>query len=201
MAITLDPKDTSNRIHELVWGGFHADEDIEWIITEEYLDPEELNLEDFAWVTAETARACAEKQAAEESWPEHTEFDRLEAVFTQLRADHIIALHKAGNTLSEGHEDVQEIWQEAGRFDSGIRGCCFYHSQDVEGAVHTGQLYLAFSGGMIREPEQREANTLAVGSRIAELLQAAGFDTEWDGSINDRIKVNLGQWRKRGFSV
>lgn len=198
MKITLNPNDTLNRINELVWGGFHADEDIEWIITEEYLNPDELNLADFVWVAEETTRSCREKRAAEEAWPVLTEFDRLEAVFAQLRNEKFIALHKTGNTLSEGHEDVQEIWENAGRFDSGIRGSCFYHSQDVDGAVHTGQLYIAFSGGMIPDSEQREANTLAVGQRIAELLQAAGFDTEWDGNINERIKVNLGQWRKRG---
>nr|WP_207953443.1 hypothetical protein [Paenibacillus agricola] len=92
---------------------------------------------------------------------------------------------------------MQELWREAGSFDSSIRGCCFYHSQDVDTVVHTGRLLLAFSGGMIPEAEQREANTRNVALRILELLRASGFVAEWDGDIHSRIEVELGQWRKR----
>lgn len=201
MALTLDPEDTRARIHDLVWCGFHPDADVAWMITDEYLDPDELTAEDRAWVKAEAARACAEKREAEAGWPERTEYDRLEAVFAQLRSEHIIALHRAGNTLADGHDDVREAWRAAGRAASGIRGCCFYHAQDLDNAVRSGRLYLAFSGGMIPEVERREANTVAVGQRIVELLQAAGFGANWSGNINERIEADLGQWRKRGPSV
>ena len=201
MALTLDPEDTRGRIHDLVWSGFHPDADVEWMITDEYLDPDELTYEDRAWVKAEAARACAAKRAAEAEWPEQTEYDRLEAVFAQLRSEKIIALHRAGNTLADGHDDVREQWRAAGRMESGIRGCCFYHAQDLERAVRTGRLHLAFSGGMIPEIEQREANTMAVGRRIVELLRAAGFGVLWSGSIEERIEADLGQWRKRGPSA
>lgn len=197
MALTLDPEDTRGRIHDLVWSGFHPDADVEWMITDEYLDPDELTVDDRAWIKAEAARACAEKRAAEAGWPAQTEYDRLEAVFAQLRAEKIIALHRAGNTLADGHDDVRERWRAAGRMASGIRGCCFYHAQDLDRAVRTGMLYLAFSGGMIPELEKREANTVAVGRRIVELLQSAGFEARWSGSISERIEAGLGQWRKR----
>ena len=198
MALTLDPEDTRGRIHDLVWSGFHADADIGWMITDEYLDPDELTPEDRAWIKAETTRACAAKRAAEAQWPAQTEYDRLEAVFAQLRSEKIIALHRAGNTLSDGHDDVREQWRAAGRLESGIRGCCFYHAQDLDGAVRSGRLYLAFSGGMIPEIAQREANTVVVGRRIVELLRDAGFGAQWSGNINERIEADLGQWRKRG---
>ncbi|BEP45271.1 hypothetical protein GmRootV15_58600 [Variovorax sp. V15] len=201
MALTLDPEDTRGRIHDLVWSGFHPDADVEWMITDEYLDPDEITYEDRAWVKAEAASACAAKRAAEAGWPEQTEYDRLEAVFEQLRSEKIIALHRAGNTLADGHDDVREQWRAAGRMESGIRGCCFYHAQDLERAVRTGRLHLAFSGGMIPEIEQREANTMAVGRRIVELLRAAGFGVQWSGSIEERIEADLGQWRKRGPSA
>jgi len=201
MALTLDPEDTRGRIHDLVWCGFYSDADVEWMITDEYLDPDELTSEDRAWVRAEAARICAAKRTAEAGWPAQTEYDRLEAVFARLRGEKIIALHHAGNTLSDGHDDVREQWRAAGRLASGIRGCCFYHSQDLDAAVRTGRLHLAFSGGMIPEIEQREANTVVVGHRIVELLRAAGFEARWSGNINERIEADLGQWRKRSPSV
>ncbi len=201
MALTLDPEDTRGRIHDLVWCGFYPDADVEWMITDEYLDPDELTSEDRAWVKAEAARACAAKHTAEAEWPAQTEYDRLDAVFVQLRSEKIIALHRAGNTLADGHDDVREQWRAAGRLASGIRGCCFYHSQNLDAAVRTGRLHLAFSGGMIPEIEQREANTVVVGNRIVELLRAAGFDAHWSGNINERIEADLGQWRKRGPSA
>jgi hypothetical protein len=197
MALTLDPEATRGRIHHLVWCGFHPDADVEWMITDEYLDPDALTAEDRAWVKAEAARACAAKRAAEAEWPAQTEYDRLEAVFVQLRSEKIIALHRAGNTLSDGHDDVRERWRAAGRLASGIRGCCFYHAQDLDTAVRTGRLHLAFSGGMIPEIAQREANTVVVGRRIVALLRAAGFGAQWSGDINERIDADLGQWRKR----
>lgn len=197
MALTLDPEDTRERILDLVGSGFHPDADIEWMITDEHLDPDELTAEDRAWVKAETARACAAKRAAEATWPAQTEYDRLEAVFAQLRGEKIIALHRAGNTLSDGHDDVREAWRAAGRATSGIHGCCFYHAQDLARAMHGGRLHLAFSGGMIPDVEQREANSQAVGHRIVALLLAAGFGAKWSGNINERIEVDIGQWRKR----
>ena len=201
MALTLDPEDTRGRIHDLVWCGFCPDADVEWMITDEYLDPDELTSEDRAWVKAEAARICTAKRTAEAGWPAQTEYDRLEAVFAQLRSEKIIALHRAGNTLSDGHDDVREQWRAAGRLASGIRGCCFYHSQDLDTAVRTGRLHLAFSGGMIPEIEQREANTAVVGHRIVELLRAAGFEARWSGNIDERIEADLGQWRKRSPSA
>lgn len=199
MALTLDPEDTRARIHDLVWCGFHPDADVEWMVTDEYLDPDELTAEDRAWVKAEVARACAEKCAAEAEWPAQTEHDRLEAVFAQLRSENIIALHCAGNTLADGHDDVREQWRAAGRAASGIRGCCFYHAQDLDMAVRTGRMFLAFSGGMIPEAGQREANTVAVAERIVALLREQGFKAHWSGNVNERIEADLGQWRKRGL--
>ena len=72
---------------------------------------------------------------------------------------------------------------------------CIRDSLDT--AVRTGRLRLAFSGGMIPEIEQREANTVVVGHRIVELLRAAGFGAHWSGNVDERIEADLGQWRKR----
>jgi hypothetical protein len=197
VALSIDTRDTHDRIHDLVWGGFHTKVQVEEVITEEYLDPDTLSDEDRAWISTEVPRQWAAKRDAEAGWPAQTEFDRLDAVFEKLRGEKYIALHNAGNTLSDGHDDVQEIWRAAGRFESGIRGCCFYHSQDLDRAVHSGKLNLAFSGGMIPEADQREENTRAVAHHVVGFLRAAGFTAEWNGDLHTRIEVDLGVWRKR----
>jgi hypothetical protein len=197
MALSIDTHDTHGRIHDLAWGGFHTYAEIEEIITDEYLDPDTLNDEDRAWISAEVARQRTTKREAEASWPALIEYDRIEAVFEKLRGEKYIALHNAGTTLSDGHDDVQEIWRAAGRFESGIRGCCFYHAQDVDRAVHSGKLNLAFSGAMIPEAEQRDENTRAVARHVMGLLRSAGFIAEWSGDTHTRIEVDVGMWRKR----
>lgn len=88
-------------------------------------------------------------------------------------------------------------WIAAGKFSSGIEGCCFYHAQDLEGAMQSGTLQLAFSGGMYPEQGDRKANTTRVGNRIVKLLRAQGLDAQWSGNHAHRITVKLGQWRKR----
>jgi hypothetical protein len=198
MALSIDTHDTHDRIHDLVWGGFHAAAEIEEVITDEYLDPDTLNDEDRDWINTEVLGQYRAKRDAEATWPAQTEYDRIDGVFEKLRSEKYIALHNAGNTLSDGHDDVQELWRAAGRFESGIRGCCFYHSQDLDRAVHSGKLNLAFSGAMIPETEQREDNSRAVARHIVGLLRAAGFTAEWNGDLHTRIEVDVGVWRKRG---
>ncbi|WP_373424827.1 DUF6891 domain-containing protein [Variovorax paradoxus] len=60
---------------------------------------------------------------------------------------------------------------------------------------------MAFSGGMIPEIEQREANTVLVGQRIVELMRAAGFGAQWSGNTDERIEAHLSRWRKRSPSA
>ncbi|MBN3801907.1 hypothetical protein GXB81_02380 [Paraburkholderia sp. Ac-20336] len=196
MPLSLNTQDTHWRIHELVWGGFHALDDIEAIITDEYLDPDDLNADDLVWVKSEVAQATAAKRAMEAEWSNPTEYDRLEKVFQALRVEHFIALHCAGNTNQEGKDDAREAWKAAGGPGSGLLGYCFYHSQDVDRVVDTGHLYLSFSG-VGPTPQARDEHTLLLSRRLIELLREAGFATHWSGSIEERIDIDLGQWRKR----
>lgn len=184
------------RIHRLVWNGFHPDASIAGLIADAS-SAEALTDSDRDWIQIEVATACADKRAAESCWPAQTEYDRIEAAFVQLRKDRFIALHPGVDASTTGQQNVQFAWRAAGSFNSGIRGCCFYHEEDVDQAVTTGQLTLAFSGGMIPESNKREANTRLVARRILEALRAVKFLPEWSGDLNARIELPLGQWRKR----
>ena len=194
MPLTLDIKETAWRIRELVWGGFHPFGDIGWRITDEYLG--NATDEDELWVADTVARECAEKQAAEDSWPPSTEYARLDHVFRQLNKERYITLHRAGNDQTEGKEEARTRWVESGGKDSGVLGYCFYHSQDVDRAVHTGNLFLSFSG-VGPTPEERDANTNKLAARLVSLLNEADFSVLWNGSLDERLQIQLGQWRKR----
>jgi hypothetical protein len=197
MALTLDPVDTRQRIHQLVWNGFHPDASVAGMITDSYLPTAELNDEDRSWVELETQSVCADKHAAEDGWPAQTEYDLLESAFVQLRKDKFIAVHNAGTSLGASQQDVQSLWRAAGGFNSGIRGCCFYLVEDVTQAIATGRLTIAFSGAMIPESNKREANSRLAARRVLEALRAVKLLPEWSGELSARIQLPLGQWRKR----
>lgn len=139
------------------------------------------------WIDAEMARNRAERQ----SWPEVTDCDRLDTVFDTLTNGGILALQNAGCTLSEGREDVAEAYREAGGKRSGITGFCFYHRQDLEEVLKSGELYLAF-GAMSGDADEG----VEVGRQVTATLQASGFAVEWRGTLAERITVRSIQWQR-----
>jgi hypothetical protein len=70
------------------------------------------------------------KRKEEATWPKITDFDRLDRAFTILEAQGLLALHRAGFTLSDGWEDVEDAYNEAGCKNSDYTGYCFYTEQD-----------------------------------------------------------------------
>ena len=197
MALTLDSIDLQRRIHHLVWTGFHPDARIVGVIIDKLADPASLNGEDRQWIETESARVCADKHAAERSWPAQTEYDQIDLAFVQLRKDKFIALHPDPDSHLSGQQHMQSVWRAAGGFDSGIRGACFYQIADVEQALDSRRLTLAFSGGMIPESNRREDNSRLAARRILEALRSAKLLPVWNGNLSARIELPMDQWRKR----
>jgi hypothetical protein len=112
-------------------------------------------------------------------------------VFDALTDSGILALQNAGYTLSEGLDDVAQAYHEAGGERSGITGFCFYHRQDLEGVLESGELCLAF-GAVSGEA----AEGIEVGRRVADALTAAGFAVEWGGTFEQRITVKGIRWQR-----
>ena len=82
--------------------------------------------------------------------------DHRQLARDQLEAAGIIALHNAGYTMSDGLDDVGEVYERRKAKGLASRGYCFYHGQDVERAIVGGGLFLAF-GDMRDEPEAAPA--------------------------------------------
>lgn len=201
MALTLDSRDLQQRIHHLVWAGFHPDARVAGVIIAKLDASASTTDEDRQWIETETARICADKHAAECGWPAQTEYDQIDQAFVQLRKDKFIALHPAPDNQLTGQQHMQAVWRTAGGFDSGIRGACFYQIADVEHALDSRRLTLAFSGGMIPESNKREANSRLAARRILEALRSVKLLPIWSGDLSARIELPVDQWRKRSPSV
>nr|WP_086939435.1 hypothetical protein [Thaumasiovibrio occultus] len=168
-----------------VWSGFYNPIEIREMLCD--VIEEECNE---AMLLASIQPEFDQKRLAEKTWPEVTDFDRLHAVFYKLHEDGICALHNAGYTLSDGFEDVTEVVHHApvGHYHS----FCFYHGQDVTGALDGRGLRIAF-GALKNDAEKSQQ----VGRYVCECLTQAGFKVDWDGSIDSRLYLPEMEWKKR----
>ena len=130
------------------------------------------------------------QDALEAAWPSETDCDRIDRAFAAISSERIVALQNAGYTMSDGHSDVGEVLapHPTGTF----RGYCFYHGQDLERAVHTGQLYLAYAD--LRDTPQGK---LAIGRVVVEAFRKQGFVCEWNEDVDKRILVTGIDWKRR----
>ncbi|MFG2056737.1 DUF6891 domain-containing protein [Micromonospora sp. NPDC048930] len=140
-------------------------------------------LAELAWpVVAEELTAHL---AAQESWPEVTDSDRLTAAFRALTAAGIVARENFTCCQNCG---LGEIGADVPR---GVepRGYAFYHQQDAEHGVEGAGVYVAY--GLFEQPPSAE-----VGEEVAAALRAQGLTVHWDGDVASRIHVPL-RWRRR----
>lgn len=119
--------------------------------------------------------------------------DGIDAAFDELNATGIVALQCAGYTMSDGWSDVNH---RASTRTPPPWGACFYHEQDLERAVAGRGLLLAF-GAYEDDDAKHEARSLEVAKRICEVLKKHGVATEWDGTVEQRIRIPPFQWSRR----
>lgn len=123
--------------------------------------------------------------------------DAIDAAFAELTAIGVIALQNAGFTQSDGWEELHEANADRVRRGGGkARGGCFYHFQDLERGVKGQGLLLGFAA-FGPKGAATDAETLAVGRTIVEVLQKHGIDVEWDGSAAKRIRILPFPWFRR----
>lgn len=189
---SVDRADTAARIEILAWGGFETPASTLEAILEEYLRPEAVGADDRRWIEAEVARAFAAKRDAEATWPAQTDVDRLAAAFAALEAAGIIALHRAGNTRSDGISDAAEVYHARRDQGGDARGFVFYHGQDVEAALAGYGLYLAFGSF-----DGRDETAAGIAAEIVAAVEAQGLRTDWDGDVDRRILVHPIRWLNR----
>jgi hypothetical protein len=128
---------------------------------------------------------------SQDAWPRETDCDRLDRAFAALDARGIVARQHFTCCGTCGAGEIFEIAEERKMSGEPIRGYTFYHWQDTEGAVESGDLYLSYGS-----VEDGEAAALAVGKEVAEELRRYGLATSWNGRWDKRIGLKL-DWKRR----
>ena len=175
-----------NCIGLMVWSGYYSADDIQSMIGD-ILDAHC----DEAVLRAAVEPELAKKRAAEATWPNTTDCDRLDAVFYALHEQGICALSNTGRERSDGYTAVAAALATAPK--GHYRGYCFYHGQDVDRAIEGHGVMIAFG-----DLDDKNESGLAIGSAVASALRAAGFAVEWNGSIETRINLPAFLWQRRG---
>lgn len=183
--MTDSEQHVADSIAQWVWSGFYTRDDIEHMMDD--IVDDDCDVDELRSLIGPKLR---EKQKAERSWPALTDCDRLDKVFYDLHEQGICALANAGYTKSDGYSDVAEAVADAP--DGHYTGYCFYHGQDVERAIEGYGVMLAFG-----DLGDDDARGLQVGLVIADALRQAGFQVDWDGTMQTRINLPVFDWKRR----
>lgn len=165
--------------------GFDSPEDIAQSTAEHF------ELEGKDRLLSSLVREAMDRQLqAQKDWPSVTDCDRLDGCFAELEKDGIVARQNFTCCQTCGHAEMgDEI--ESAKKEGAVSGYTFYHQQDTERAAEGGGVYLAYGSLSGEEPR-----TLEVAQRIAEALSRSGLKVTWDGTVSQRIRVDL-DWRRR----
>jgi hypothetical protein len=128
------------------------------------------------------------------TWPEVTDYDRLDAAFAELGGSGILARQNYEPTLTSGSAAIRaEVERErAGR---PVRGFVYFHEQDTEVAVRCDGPVLAW--GAVADAD---AAWTEVAQEIMAVLRRHGLKCSWPGQTNGRISIDGMRWQRRWSS-
>lgn len=184
--MTDSDKYVLDAIKAWVWSGFYSPADVDEMIDDILEGGED---EDF--LRAAVKPEFENKAEQEKLWPAETDCNRLDAAFSALETYKVLALHNAGYSMSDGHQEAFEVMQDRGK--NNFIGYCFYHGQDVEHALAGHGLMIAYDSVTNDVTEM-----LKIGEMVVSVLQTAGFEVEWDGNPQKRINIPNFDWKRRG---
>jgi hypothetical protein len=141
----------------------------------------------------ETRRLLEAHRAAEATWPELTDCDRLDRAFAELESRGIVCRQDFSCCGACGSGEIREEMEKVSEAGSLVRGYAFYHMQDTESAVEGCGLYLNYGA-----TEEGELAAIRIGHEICDALRNEGLTPNWDGDLQMRIGVKL-DWKRRRF--
>lgn len=179
-------------IYTQVRSGFYSLEEVQANIIVEIEDngfEDEISEE---WAYEHINNVYDEMIKESESWEDNTQTQRLIDAFDELAASKIIAIHYPGYTDEDGEYEVNEIERALIDNDHKSEGYCFYHGQDLEGAVRGEGLYLTFQ----KINNVSDAVCKEVAKKIIAVLEKHQLKVDWNGKANTRIFLPDFKWQK-----
>lgn len=138
---------------------------------------------------------------------ERTSGEKLDAAFVAMKKRGVIGRMKFLCCSNCGHKNIEEGLSK--KEYKSMMGYVFFHEQDVGRLLpareageslenwekrNGEQLFLGF--GHFCHPDHKY-NEYCVAKVIVDCLSAEGLPVEWDGNIDNRIKVDVQPWRKK----
>jgi hypothetical protein len=178
------------QIEKDVLMGFESAEDMTDSIAEMFEEEEDF---DEDWLAETIEARCNEHRDNSFNWSKPTDFDRLDAAFTELIKQKIVCLHNAGYTKQDAIGDCEEAINELDDMGIEALGYCYYHTQDLERAIDpTSRTLLLGYDSFIDDTKE----TLMIANTIVATLKAHHFAITWNGSIQQRIQIDNINWQK-----
>jgi hypothetical protein len=157
----------------------------------EYLsdDGDPSSIESYA--RADLQDVLVDYRAEQRGWPSVTDCDRLDDAFAELEATGVVSRQNFWCCGTCGLAAIGEQMEASASQGIDARGYAFYHEQDTESAVEGRGIYLYY--GSVYGADER---SLEIAREIQEVLHRHGLRTEWNGSLQKRIKVQM-DWKRR----
>ena len=174
-----------NVVKKWVWSGYYLPDEVHEMLE----DVLEEDVDEGAMRQA-IDEEFRRKSKEELGWSVVTDCDRLDAVFLNLDERGICACQNAGYTMSDGYSDVAEAMENRGK--ENYHGYCFFHGQDIERAIEGHGLFVAFG-----DLNNEAGKMIDVGITVRLAFEDAGFEVEWDGSADARLKIAQFNWQRR----
>jgi hypothetical protein len=191
------PQETIDELRQTierdVAAGFLTPDEIERTSLEIYsddMDPALLRPEAQKFLRDSLAKHAADQAA----WPAVTDCDRLDKAFAELEQHGIVARQNFSDCGTCGVAEIVDEIDATRKKGREVRGYVFYHMQDTESAADGGGLYLNYGS-----VDAGEKAALVIAGEAVESLKRQGLETNWNGSIRERIGVKL-DWKRRRSS-
>jgi hypothetical protein len=139
-----------------------------------------------------TEQAIAAHLEAQQSWPEVTDCDRVDAAFAELDEAGIIARQNFSCCGACGTNEIHDELEKAEKAGQPVRGYTFFHIQDTEQAVAGEALFLSY-GSVSKD----KGEAVAIGHEILTALTRHGLTPGWNGKHAHRIALPLTWLRRR----
>jgi hypothetical protein len=130
------------------------------------------------------------------AWSARTDCDRLDDAFHDMNEQGILALQHFACCQTCGFAEMEDEIAYAKEQGHAVRGFVFFPRQDSEAAARGEGLHLSYAALSTGDHAQITKDTLAMMDDVAATLGRHGLKTEWNRTLNQRMRIIL-DWKRR----